>query len=396
MAAGARRRRHPALRVTALLLGIVLMLVAVEIVFRLFCTLPPWFAALQLADMYEATAGGGVALLPGHRGTLTVGDGRNTSVAIDSLGMRGAARAPRVPGERGVLVLGDSLVFGHGVEVDEALPARLDAALRGNGVPAVAGNGGVPGYGMRHAVEHMARLDAAFGADAFVLCANLGDDATDELSDLSIVYAGLRLHGAWARLTRDSWRMRLALRSRAALWLEDWLSTNKPEWSLRTHMTLDPQEAALAAGMPPDGARHAGLFLDVADAKTTWQEGAPAVVPRVLDRLRESLQRAQEIAGKRPLVFVVLPTVWQVDEGKRVERLEQLGFEPRKFDRGLAQQRWLGVARGLGIKGFDATPILTAESDHAGLFLGDGGHFSVRGNEVIARWLASELAPLLR
>ncbi len=394
MAAG--RRRPLALRVTLLLVGIVIAAIAVEIAFRLFWTLPPWFAHFQQAGMDAATADGGVALQPGYRGTLKIGDERTTAVEIDSLGMRGPQRGAREPGERGVLVLGDSMVFGYGVEGSEALPARLEAALRAAALPAVVGNAGVPGFGIQHAVDHMSRLDAPFRADAFVLCGYLGNDAIDVVSPARAVYAGLQLQGDMARLVKTSWRTRLALRSRAALWLETWIFTNKPEWSPLATVTPDPQEVELAAGMPPDAQRHAGLFLDVADPEATWQQGTPPVIPRLLDKLRESLQRAQQIASKRPLVFVVLPTLWQVDEGKRVERLRQLGFDPVKFDRGLAQQRWSGVAKQLGIVCLDATPMLAAESDHAGLFIGDGGHFSGRGNDVVGRWLASELAPLLR
>ena len=44
----------------------------------------------------------------------------------------------------------------------------------------------------------------------------------------------------------------------------------------------------------------------------------------------------------------------------------------------------------------DATPILAAEPDPSGLFISDGGHFNTRGHELIAAWLANELAPLLK
>ncbi len=44
----------------------------------------------------------------------------------------------------------------------------------------------------------------------------------------------------------------------------------------------------------------------------------------------------------------------------------------------------------------DATPILAAEPDAAGLFLADGGHLSPRGNEAVGRWLAGEIGPALR
>lgn len=392
-----RRRRRWSFVITALLLGTVLAALLVELAFRLFWTLPPWLAEFQQAGMYVATSDRDTALRPGYRGTLAIGDtGVTTQVAIDDLGLRGESVGEKRAGERRVLMVGDSLVFGYGVEAAEALPATLQRALRERGVDATVGNGGVPSYGSRHAVAHMARLDAPFATDAFVVCGFLGNDAIDDASPDRTVYAGLLLQGAMARLVHTSWRTRLALRSRAALWFESWIFTNRPEWSPLADAVFDPAEAERMAGMPQGGAEHAGLFLDVVDEQRSWAEGAPPVIPRVLAELRRSLERARTVAGRRPLWFLILPTIWQVDDARRAERMRQLGFAPEAFRRGLAQERWASVARELGIPVFDATPILAAEPDHDGLFIADGGHLSVRGNEVVGRWLAGELAAALR
>ncbi|MBX3461792.1 MAG: hypothetical protein KF830_01360 [Planctomycetes bacterium] len=396
-AAPARRRRRWSFVLVALLLGLVGAALLAELAFRCFWTLPPGFAEFQQAGMYVATPDQDTALRPGYRGTLRIGDSDvTTAVAIDSLGLRGVDPGPRRPGERRLLVVGDSLVFGYGVEAGQALPARLEQELRAGGVPVAVGNGGVPGYGSRHAVAHMARLDGPFGADAFVLCGFLGNDAMDDVSPRRTVYAGLLLQGPMARLVHTSWRARLALRSRAALWFETWIFTNRPQWSPLAQLAPDAEDLARTAGFPPDAQQHAGLFLDVADANAAWPAGAPPVIPRVLQALRDSLQRAKGLAGARPLWFVILPTVWQVDEGRRLARLAELGFAPADFRRGLAQERWAAVARELGVRVLDATPVLAAEPDPNGLFIADGGHLSVRGNEVVGRWLAAELAPALR
>ncbi len=52
--------------------------------------------------------------------------------------------APAADGPR-IAVLGDSLTAGFGVEVSEAFPVRLEAALRAAGVPATVLNAGVSG-----------------------------------------------------------------------------------------------------------------------------------------------------------------------------------------------------------------------------------------------------------
>lgn len=388
-----RRWRRPLL---ALACGAGLAVVLLELAFRLCWSLPPWFAEFQQAGMYVDAGHGHVALRPGYRGTLAV-EGRTTTVAISSAGLRGPEIRDKEPGERRVLVVGDSLVWGYGVEVDEALPARLEAALRDTGCgSAVALNAGVPGYGSKHMAAHLDRLWRPLDADVAVVCGYLGNDAMDDVIPERTVYAGLMLQGAWARLVRDSLRARLMYRSRAWLWFEAFLHTHRPEWSLARQLTFLPEEADPFAGFPPPQQAIMGLFLDVADEQTCWQPGAPPVVPRLLDLLRASLASCRRTVGDRPLVFVVLPTRWQVVEGEWRERLAGFGFAPERFERGRAQQRWLEVAQELGIAAFDATPVLAADPDPASLFLQDAGHFSVRGNEVVARWLASLLAPLVR
>lgn len=392
-----KRKRRLAYVLSAALLGLVVALVLVEVAFRLLWTLPPWLAELQQAGMYTAAADGSPVLQPGYRGTLQIGaDGPETRVAINALGMRGPELAAKQPGEQRVLMVGDSLVFGYGVEAEQALPACVERALRGRGVVATVGNGGVPGFGSRRYAEHLERLDAPFAADAFVFCSFLGNDAIDDTTPRQAIYAGLRLQGVMAQLVHTSWRTRLALRSRAALWLENWIFTNKPEWSPLFGVRLDPEDEARAVGLPAEGQRHAGLFLDARDERRAWQDGAPPVIPRLCGYLRESLERAKAIAAGRPLVYLVLPTVWQVDETERLAKLASWKWQPADYERGLAQRRWLAIARELGIPAFDATPILAAAGPAKELFIADGGHLSVRGNELVGAWLAGELAALLR
>lgn len=388
----ARRRRHPALRLTLWMLGLVVAALLLELAFRLLWQPPLAFRDLPQADMYVATGDRDVALRPGYRGTLRVDV--DTTVAIDALGMRDREFAPKAAGEQRLLVLGDSMVWGCGVDAEQALPARLQHELAARGDAWTVGNGGVPGYGSKHMAQHMARLDEPFGADAFVVCGCLGNDTIDDLAPERTVYAGRMAQGTFARLVHASWRARLAYRSRAALWLESWLIANHPERSMLALVPPDPEEATAQRGLP-QGREFAGLFLDAADDRVTWEPGTAPVLPRLLDRLRTSLRTMQVRAGARPLVFVVLPTSWQVLEQKRQDKLRELGFAVVDFPRGKAQQRWLGVADELGIPAFDATPILAGDDDPASLFVSDGGHFSVRGHAVVAAWLAERTAELL-
>lgn len=396
--APARSKRRPrwSMVATAILLAAAAVLVATEFAFRLLWQPPPALARLALAGPFAGTSDGGVTLLPGPRGVLPACPGvPATRFAVDALGMRGPGIAGKQPGERRVLVVGDSLVFGRGVGDGETLPARTESALRARSPDRTVGNGGVPTFGVSHAVARLASLDAPFGADAFVVCTNLDDDVMDEVKPLRRVYAGQLLQGDVVRLVATSWRTRLALRSRLALWVESCLA---PAWpsSLPGSLPLDADEAARAAGMPKFAQAEHGLFLDVIDETTSWAEGTEPVMPRVLAAQRAALQRAKEIVAQRPAWFVVLPTVWQVDEGRRRAGLAAIGVPFEKYERGLAQRRLTQVARDLGLRALDATPMLAAEPDHDGLFLADGVHLSARGNDVLGKWLAMELASALK
>jgi lysophospholipase L1-like esterase len=389
-------RSHPALRLSLLVVSVVVTLLALEACLRLFWRVPPIFAEFQQAGMYVAGPGRQPMLAPGYRGALRIDAAATTSVRIDALGLRGEDLGPKRAGEKRLLVLGDSLVFGCGVEAAAALPARLQAALGDLGLPVTVGNGGVPGFGPSHAVERMRLLDRDFGADAFVLCGFLGNDAVDEALPRRVVYAGMMLQGAMADLVEVSWRTRLALRSRLALWLEAVILDEWPSWSPLASWSPAAEDLARIAGLPPESQRGAGLFLDAVDEQASWPPGGPPVLPRLDGHLRDALQRAQQVAAGRPLVFVVLPSSWHCDEDKRVAALQSMGFDAKDFRRGLAQQRWLAVAAAAGVPALDATPIVTAAGAARDLFIADGGHFDPRGNEVVARWLAKELVGRLR
>ena len=136
LAAGAakprRKRRRWSFVITALMIGLIVSLLLVELGFRLLWQLPPQFAEFGQAGLYTAAEDGTPMLQPGYRGTLQIGgDGPNV-VAINRLGLRGPEIGDKQPAEQRVLIVGDSLVFGYGVEgdqADEGLGEGLDGGL---------------------------------------------------------------------------------------------------------------------------------------------------------------------------------------------------------------------------------------------------------------------------
>lgn len=379
-----RRRLHPALRLCALQAVLVVLVLLGELVAR-GLTVPP-AALLRLPDpeLWVPTADGDVALRPAFSGTASAGAASPVPVTTNALGMRDREFAAKAAGERRLLLLGDEVVFGAGVPAEQALSTRLQQALAERGEAWTVGNGGVPRYGSRHAAQQFERLDAAFAPDAIVWCGNLGDDTRDDQEPERTVYAGWLLRGHQVAAVQASWRARLSCHSALVRWLE------------RSWRGDDGLLAPLLEALPELGERtFAGLFLDVGDGDPVWG-GRPPDRRRWLEPLRTSLRTMRDRADRRPLLFVVVPTRWQLGEGERLEALRRLGFRPLDCPRGTGQQRWLAVAAELGVAAVDATPALAGEPDAAGLFDATGLNLSCRGQQWLARWLVGPVAEASR
>lgn len=87
----------------------------------------------------------------------------------NALGYRERPLGPKPPGERRVWFVGDSVTMGVEVEAEETFVRRVEAALRKEGVPARAVNGGVYGYGLDQARALLAEDWPAVAPDAVVL-----------------------------------------------------------------------------------------------------------------------------------------------------------------------------------------------------------------------------------
>jgi hypothetical protein len=163
------RLRRFAGRAAAAILGLALGLGGAEAMFR-----HRDGGAFPLVNVYERDAIRGVRLSPGSSTVVGRPGERVTHVRVNREGYRG----PDWPAPSGdeVLVVGDSLSFGLGVEEEEALPARLHAALPGS--PPVI-DASVPTYGPP---EYLATLDQVLAARreaAAVVVLNLINDLVE-------------------------------------------------------------------------------------------------------------------------------------------------------------------------------------------------------------------------
>jgi hypothetical protein len=120
------------------------------------------------------------ALAPG-REVQFVDEDFSTRVAISRDGLRNPPLAPpETAGRPRVLALGDSFTFGYGVETAESWPARLQAALREDGLPrAEVINAGVVAYAPDQQLDLLRELLPRSRPDAVILGLYVGNDRAE-------------------------------------------------------------------------------------------------------------------------------------------------------------------------------------------------------------------------
>lgn len=321
---------------------------------------------------------------------------RELEIRTNSLGMRGPDLAARLPGERRILFGGDSLTFGHALAFEESYPARTAARLSRPDRPVVACNAAVPGYGFVATCKRLLRLLEPTAADALVAAYFLGNDFSDDVYQRTVaVYAGGAFTGAAATLVDSSWRARLCVRSSLWMLLESQILQRWPEHSLAAQCRFTDDQLQRLQTWPPLPQTVAGLFLD-ADIDHEFQPGRGGAVRTWLADLAEPLRLLAGVAANRPVLVVVLPSQYQVDDELRGRVLAETGLAPALLTKGTAQRRIVELCATMGLPCFDATPALTAGGTPGEMFDRDHVHISALGSEVVARALADMLAPLLK
>ena len=102
---------------------------------------------------------------------------RGMHVRVNDLGLRGpATTAEPAPGVHRVLALGDSVVFGEGLQAEEALPALLERELaERTGERWEVLNAGVEGYNTEAELGFLRRRGLALRPETVVIAFNLND-----------------------------------------------------------------------------------------------------------------------------------------------------------------------------------------------------------------------------
>lgn len=375
-------------RLLRILLGccasMALGLVLLEAALRLLPQPVPQLRQLEsLRGFYQLDGEGRLQVAPNWSGELQV-DGRTTTLRTNSLGLRGpepGAGAPRI------LVLGDSFAMGMGVEEHEAIPARLEAQLRAQGVDAVVGNAGMWGTSPREWPHTLARFRAGFRPDAVVALCYAGNDPADLVAGPLTVVDGYPIDGATAHTVAQSWRWRLGLRSRT-WWYFEMLFLVR-----RAPIEVAPRASILPGGVSP----FEGYFLDVGPAAESL---APWLAP--FDALfTANLRSFGEAAGALPALVVVLPGREASSPELHAAGLQRFlagsgigDAHARAFAAGNGSRRLARLAAATGLRTLDLTDPILAAPDKDALYLSDY-HYTPLGCERVAGWISSALAPLL-
>jgi len=173
----AGKRRSLSVRLAALALALVPALLVLEIGLRVFRVPFIYFA------MYETPLQRGAVEphpdlqyvnRPGYAGTFKTGEFR-TGIRINSKGLRDREYPYEKPaGTKRLLALGDSMVYGWGVEAEQAATEVLERRL--SGVEVI--NAGCPGWGTRHHLRFLQDEGIRYQPDVVLLffCTNDPED----------------------------------------------------------------------------------------------------------------------------------------------------------------------------------------------------------------------------
>ena len=106
---------------------------------------------------------------------------------VTAAGLRNTELGVKQAGEIRILAIGDDATYGSGLAAADAYPAKLEADLRAQGLPATVLNAGQPGYGSDQVHGAFVRRWAQIGADlviAGVHCSDLAGDIEQPLYDV--------------------------------------------------------------------------------------------------------------------------------------------------------------------------------------------------------------------
>lgn len=324
--------------------GLVVALVLAEIGIALFL---PQQEALQ-KDLIQRDPDLGFRMRPHYRGVQA-----NTDIPIqlNAWGMRDREYGPKATDTLRIYAIGDSMVFGHGVPVEETFPRYMEEVLAERlHRPVEVINGGVPGYGTVQAAEFFAQTVDEVNPDLVVLSIAVFNDLEDNVKFGKQLYRWQRKPSALQRLRtwlrHHSQVYRLFRRYRAGV-------------SGRTMMQIH-------------------------------SKNPPQKVERGVELVAESIQRIAEEARRRGIGFAVVinPAHKQASAREWAETLRQYNLDESEFDYEEPNRSLVAVAREQGVPILDLLGTFRARPNENYYF---SEHWKAPGHRLVANEISEFL-----
>jgi hypothetical protein len=371
---GARRLANAVLVLTSL----AVTAAALEAYFRVFSP-----QITEHDSLFEYDAELGWRFVAGREGTILHREESLQSIRTNADGFRDAPFGARRAGVRRIVVLGDSFVSNVDVAPEAVFTEVLESLLG----DAEVFNLGVNGYGpvqesllLRHAL-------ARFEPDLVLVQIFLGNDVEDSI-DRSWVKALPRPTAALGAKGE-----RLILKPPPPYQEPPGARRRGLERLHLFHFLADRWDVLrreLSARQAPDDpfAEYATTFLYL-----SRRNPVPAVRAafRVMELLMLEMSRSCREAGV-PLLFVVAPSIRQVDEERWQEVLRAHAADKQDYDRLGLNRTFEEIAARNGLTLLDLTPRLLREAA-AGrrLYHEREQHWTAEGNRVVAEEIAGFL-----
>jgi hypothetical protein len=366
-------RRHP--RQMALAgCSLVVALVLAEVGLRLF-----YPQISQHNAMFQPDPVLGWRFIPSQSGSIVYAGEVHHFISTNASGFRGQDPSALPPNGRRVLVMGDSFVSNISVAEQEVFTAVMQQRLGDTTVV----NLGVNGYGVVQEYLLLQQWCDRVKPDLVVLMIYTRNDFEDNVNKDPWLYP--RPYAAWeggamaihpppalaAGARRAVERPSLLRRSHAFVLLND-----------RLNMAIHRISLMRGAVPLPSGETPPELYLNRLQPSDKTAE--------MYRTMEEMLLRVKAYTDDRkvPLVVVVAPSMYQVDDDLWASLLRTYRMAPDEYSRSIPNDRLMRFAQAHGIAMLDLLPPLQVESGKGtALYFPLEQHWTATGNRVVAEAL---------
>ncbi len=306
-------------------------------------------------------------------------------VTINESGFRDAPFSRHKPGDKTILCIGDSFVSNLAVRDKQVFTRLMEDELSNTSVL----NLGVNGYGQTQALLLLQQQLDLHQTDLVVMFIYLRNDYTDNVNS-SWIYP----RPITTQTPPDRFEI-LPPNNTHSPQGSRWHSlTRSHVLSLINHTVNDlvHRWEAEPNGFRPTETTPPELYLC---SNEPWEgvDQLQATMQHLLLKIRELCQ-----LRKIPVLFVIAPTLYQVDDQSWASLLGHYGEDELKYDRTLPNTKLLEFATQHGIKMLDLLPELRRSSQTGtSLYHRREQHWTPAGNAVVAdflvRFLQSEAWP---